>query len=47
MIPTQEEYEAAKARQLANPDDFRSLTPTTEVLADVAVINAYEQREPT
>lgn len=43
-MPTQEEYEAAKARQLADPKGFSSLEPTAEVLADVAVINAYEQQ---
>jgi hypothetical protein len=42
MIPTQEEYEAAKARQLNNPEAFTDRFPTDEVLADVAVINAYE-----
>lgn len=44
-MPTKEEYDAAKARQLADPVGFSSREPSEEVLADVAVINAYEQRE--
>lgn len=42
MIPTKDEYDAAKARQLGNPSAFSDRNPTAEVLADVAIINAYE-----
>jgi hypothetical protein len=41
-VPTKEEYDAAKDRQLSNVEAFSSHQPTAEVLADVAVINAYE-----
>ena len=45
-MPTKDEYDAAKARQLGDPVAFSMRDPTVEVLADVAVINAYELAQP-
>lgn len=39
------EYIAAKAHQLANPGSYAAEDPSPEVLANVAVINAFEFAE--
>lgn len=41
-MPTRAEYEAAKQHQRDNPQLYAAADPTAEVIANVAIINAYE-----
>lgn len=43
---TEAEYVAAKQHQLDNPKAYAAEEPSAEVLANVAVINAFELAEP-
>lgn len=43
--PTRDEYDAAKRRQLADPEAHRSQNPSAEVLADVDAIRRFEAAE--
>lgn len=42
-MPTRAEYETAKQHQQDHPELYAVADPTAEVLANVAVINGYEQ----